>query len=256
MDFSSAIILLFHHFYYKLWLIIDNINKNIKIFMNEINKKTILLFVFAIIFIIDTYCMIEPFTFSRPIIKTKYQPIIQQNPLLEEIRLMLAGLSENETLFKKHSGPEIEKLRQVDASLRASLVSEKCLYSIRNQTVEEAQYECMQYMLAKTIGFKSNHIKIMLENYASTCIDEFKYFKQTDRPKRNDIVIYSTTRNLKSPSHYGIFLDHDKVESKWGNSSDIVVHKLFHTPPYGDYATFWTLKNKFRKLPQALLINL
>ena len=158
--------------------------------MNEINKKTILLFVFAIIFIIDTYCMIEPFTFSRPIIKTKYQPIIQQNPLLEEIRLMLASLSENETLFKKHSGPEIEKLRQVDASLRASLVSENCLYSIRNQTVEEAQYECMQYMLAKTIGFKSNHIKIMLENYASTCIDEFKYFKQTDRPKRNDIVAF------------------------------------------------------------------
>lgn len=188
--------------------------------------------------------MIEPFRI-REVPKIKYQPITQQSTLLKLIRIRLGAL------------PIPIEEKETDEPWRDILVSEGYLYSIRNPTEEEEKYECYQYVLAKTLGFKNNNVLMTLENTQLSSSDPFKYLKQTNTPKLNDFMIYSLTKDMNSYTHFAIFLGHDKGESKLGHDPHIAIHKLFYLPlQYGNYLTFWTLKNKFRKLPQDLLIKL
>jgi len=187
----------------------------------------------------------------------KYKSHIQNDFETEQIRKILDNLGAAEAFSQaEKSQADLEELKARTILMREKLVEHNYLHSIRQATHEEKKYECVGYVLAKTLGFKHN-IMITLEISPLSVFNPFKYFKQTSHPQPHDIVIYSTSEIATLTSHMGIFLDNDHIESKWGNSSDIVVHKLFNIPMmYGDYACFFTLKNKFRKLPKELLINL
>ena len=135
------------------------------------------------------------------------------------------------------------------------LIAEEYLYSARRPTDEEKKYDCINYALAQVLGFKKI-LAIPLESIAISALDLHKYFKQTNKPKKNDLVVYTITRNAALTSHVSIFLQEDEFESKWG-ASIIARHKKSNLPSsYGKYIYFLTLKNKFRTVSRDMLWNL
>jgi len=149
-----------------------------------------------------------------------------------------------------------DKLQQKKVeSFTKKLVAAKCLYSARKATIEEEEYDCGGYAIAQVLGFKKN-LAVLLELTPIKALDLFKYFKQTNNPKKNDLIFYCTTSSHVT-SHIGIVLEKDKIESKWGTTSFIAEHKKSKLPfSYGDNFFEGTLKNKFRILPQNLLLYL
>jgi hypothetical protein len=79
-------------------------------------------------------------------------------------------------------------------------------------------------------------------------------FEKTDNPKRDDLVVYSDSNG--NETHFGIYFDSNKIESKWGNCPKILLHDYHHVPTiYGNNISFYTLKNIFSDNTSLRLIN-
>lgn len=79
----------------------------------------------------------------------------------------------------------------------------------------------------------------------STC------FTVTDSPQRGDLVIYW---NDEGPKHFGIYLEHDLIESKWGDNP-VFRHPFFYAPAkYGNKIIFYR-KNENAKYSDLILKN-
>ncbi len=219
------------------------------------NKNLLfLLFICGIIIYTNAHCMLKISDDYAP--KLKYDPqLIPNDSTMISIRKMLNHLTTFEEQSKQLKSNDLEELRALDSQIRNVSLENNILHSIRLPTDEERKYRCQDYALAKTLGFKGEvmHFDWGSESYLTLNI--FKYFKETNKPRTNDLVVYSDDQHDSHTNHIGIVLDNGLIESKWGSSSEIVVHQLFSVPlGYGDYARFFTLKNAFKQLPKNLLL--
>lgn len=218
------------------------------------NKKSFLfLCICGITIYTNTHCMLKISTESKP--KLKYDPQVQNDPTITSVRKVLNHLTTFEEQSKQLKGNDLEELRALDRQIRNLVMENNIVYSIRLPTNEEKEYRCQEYALAKILGLREKVTPLETESWTCLTLNLFKYFKETNKPRVNDLVVYSNDQHDSHTNHIGIVLDKGLIESKWGSSSEIVVHRLFSVPlSYGDYARFFTLKNTFKKLPKKLLL--
>lgn len=218
------------------------------------NKK---IFLFPLtLFTVNACGMLKLYPDPTPA-KLKYNPRMQQeNTHSSTIRCFLDDFCTAHGILPSLDKDKAKSLQLSCTHMEKKLIENGDIYTIKYAIHEEKECDCALYALAKTIGFKSNLIA-QVGSSTSISVNIFKYFKQTNNPQKNDLVIYSNTKEVSGKTHTGIVIDHDTFESKWGISPCIMVHPLFHVPEvYGNYAYFFTLRNRFRTLPKELLINL
>ena len=125
---------------------------------------------------------------------------------------------------------------------------------MRNATQQEQQGTCFNYALAQTTG---NTIPLTLyedPQCQTSTINIENYFDQTLHPQTKDLILYTTSENIPNIKHCAVFIDNNLFESKFGKSSKIIHHTPFAVPPsYGNSATYWTLKPKFKNNQEKLL---
>lgn len=123
---------------------------------------------------------------------------------------------------------------------------------VRKATPDEQEGRCIQYAIN---AITKNTAQIKLYTDATLNIDITNFFEQTDRPKKNDLVIYTKSKNNHHIKHFAIVIGHTNYESKWGNRTEIIQHDLFAIPSlYGKVASFWTLKKEFTSLEGRKLL--
>ena len=72
------------------------------------------------------------------------------------------------------------------------------------------------------------------------------FFDQVAQPQNGDFVVYTDDDENLAINHYGVVIDNQTIESKWGNSKKILRHPLFAVPSnYGNAAFFFTLKKEY-----------
>ena len=139
--------------------------------------------------------------------------------------------------------------------LKKMVIQKKLLYSLKNPTEEEKKYDCMAYALANTIGLK-DAMYGKFESCLIPLIQVDNYFKPTDDPQRDDLAFYTSSEDILDFKHCGIFIDYNRILSKWGTTSIIAEHKLFNIPTvYDDYVYFSKLEKKFEQLAKSLQID-
>jgi hypothetical protein len=117
------------------------------------------------------------------------------------------------------------------------------------QQEDNENYRCFQHAVAKTTGFKD----FLDFNKGNNFITQF--FEQTNIPEKNDLVVYTTSEKDRSIQHFGIVIDDIIIESKWGNHSLILQHRLFDVPyQYGVAAAFFTLKKEYKTVKGKQLL--
>jgi hypothetical protein len=125
---------------------------------------------------------------------------------------------------------------------------------IRSATQQEQEGTCFNYALAQTTG---NTIPLTLYEdspYQTSTINIENYFNQTLHPQTKDLVLYTAQENDRKIDHCATFINNNLFESKFGKSSKIVHHTPFAIPhSYGYFATYWTLKPKFKNNQEKLL---
>ena len=126
----------------------------------------------------------------------------------------------------------------------------------REATPEEQLGTCIRYAI-NTITNSTAPIK--LYDNATSNIDITKFFEQTDHPEKNDLVVYTKSKNSRKIKHFAIVVGDTTYESKWGTHKEIIQHALFAIPTeHGKVASFWTLKKEFtypegqEKLPKMI----
>lgn len=67
-----------------------------------------------------------------------------------------------------------------------------------------------------------------------------KYFTVTTQPQKGDLVVYYKSGSI---THWGLYLEDQKVESKWGSGS-VCQHSIFDAPiEYGDTVRIFRLRD-------------
>lgn len=212
--------------------------------------KQIVFLLFSCNIFLNMHAMLKQYTYTGAK-KSKYPLYHIRNDWSTSLdREILENLANLECFFQN----ELQQ-KKVE-SFTKKLIAEKYLYSARKATIEEEKYDCGGYALAKALGFKKNS-SVSLELTPVKALNLFKYFKQTNNPKKNDLIFYFVTSSIPVTSHIGVVLENNKIESKWGTTRFIAEHEKSKLPfSYGNDFSFYTLKNKFRILPRSLLLNL
>lgn len=208
-----------------------------------LKQKMFLLFIYHLAFSSLAYGMQQ--------ISEKYPFIVPIDPDITHVRNFIEIIGNYEILKKKAiDQEEFQSMKRAKCKRMRELVDRNYVYSMRKPIGEEKEYDCSAYVFATTIGFTLNSQAISLGVPKAGILRQCafrKYFKRTNDPKKNDLVVYYTKeKHVKNIAHIGIFIDQDHVESKWGRKH-IIVHKLFHVPfRYGNFVQYYTLKNKYR----------
>jgi hypothetical protein len=140
--------------------------------------------------------------------------------------------------------PDLITMRQMG---REAIEAKYYITTKRYATPEEQLWKCFDYAIASTTGFRER-LEFLSGRNDITSISIEKYFDQTDKPKKNDLIVYTASEHNLTIKHFGVFIDENKVESKWGMGREIIHHDLFKIIPlqYGDAAGIFTLKEEFR----------
>jgi len=107
---------------------------------------------------------------------------------------------------------------------------------------------CFKYAVQKVFKCtekEMNLLSIVHDNFCHTKVNILSYFKQTNYPIPNALVVYLNDKNYVK--HFGIVRHSGRVESKIGSATHIVAHPLWLIPNiYGHKALFFTPEQEFQ----------
>ena len=100
---------------------------------------------------------------------------------------------------------------------------------------------CYAYAFSQLLGVHSTSVKIPPIAFEMGGRDILhKYFTQTNRPQKGDLVVYFKSGSIK---HWGVYLSKGLVESKWGFGG-VYQHRFFDAPSeYGEVVRCYRLKD-------------
>ncbi len=127
---------------------------------------------------------------------------------------------------------------------------------VRDATEEEQQGRCFNYAIAQITG-NTTPLKLYKKKNGrqKSTINVEKYFKQTVKPKNNDLALYTDNEDSYIINHFTRIVDIDNTifESQFGRLKKITQHQPFAVPlSYGNAISYWTLKNKYQNDKERL----
>ncbi len=186
------------------------------------------LFIFS--FFITTFhtihCMISEF---------KYEPCVElsNNKTINKRMRILEWIGSQATIDLGEIGRDIKIIRSIKKN--------------------EFHLKCTDYAMRKVTGSTSS-IAIYIDKTSNIYLE--KFFDQTENPRPQDLVIYTTSKDDREIKHFAVVIHPRIFESKFGSFANIIQHKLFAIPPsYGNAASFWTLKKEFTTLEGKKLLQ-
>ena len=107
---------------------------------------------------------------------------------------------------------------------------------------------CFKYAVQKVFKFtdkEMNLLSIVHDNFCHAKVNILSYFKQTNYPTPNALVVYLNDKNYVK--HFGIVRRSGKVQSKLGSATHIVAHPLWLIPnTYDNKALFFIPEQEFQ----------
>lgn len=66
------------------------------------------------------------------------------------------------------------------------------------------------------------------------------YFEEVTDPEKGDLIIYKKNENNSKILHSGIVIKPGIIKSKWGYSTKILIHPIYHVPLfYGNHVSYY-----------------
>lgn len=151
--------------------------------------------------------------------------------------------------------PELDLWRKrlhVEEDTRAVFDSNPNITVIETFKEDESRlFRCFQYAMREITGLKE-HIGLPQENRIS--IDLNKYFVQVPQPKKNNLLIYTTSESNRTVHHFAVASDELWCRSKSGARVDVTKHLHFHlTSTYGKAMWVFDLRPEYKNDKNLLL---
>jgi hypothetical protein len=171
-----------------------------------------------------------------------------------------------EAINQKYTGPQ-KKIINIKSQILPTTVptTPQGIISYREATAKEDKVTCLGYALSKTtnmpylLNFPQKLIGLY---YATADIYRAKFFKKTDTPEKNDLVIYKSNTDSSLVVHYAVVIDKNIFESKFGSYKLIAQHNPYAVPrsyistifnpntnkyiERENTISYWTLKEEFK----------
>jgi hypothetical protein len=141
-----------------------------------------------------------------------------------------------------------------DMSVKQIIKEYSEIVPIKNFESHERHGRCGDWAFQQIIKADSLQISTT-DDWIDLFITKHRYFKQTKKPKPNDLALYVSNPIKFNIKHFAIVVGGTSLMSKWGTNPYILEHQPFHVPKaYGNYVYFFTLTKKYKKNRKNILL--